>query len=173
MNARIITLITIIACLALFRIVPHPPNVAPVIAMALFAGTYFTDKRLAFIVPLLAMLLSDIFIGFHALMSFVYIGVVIAVLWGSVLRKKISAVNVLLITTINSVVFFLITNFGAWLVMPELYPRTISGLMTAYIAAIPFYQNSLLGDLLFASVLFGGFEFAKRQFSRLQEFDYH
>jgi hypothetical protein len=167
MNLRLLALISVVSALALYRILPHPMNFTPVMALALFAGAKCDDTRTAFLLPLLAMLLSDLFIGFHSTMLFVYGGMALAVVLGLVIRQRRGVVAVALAALAGSLGFFVITNFGAWLYSPELYSRDWAGLTAAYIAAIPFYQNSLLSDALFTALLFGGWAFAERTFPRL------
>ncbi|MBN1377877.1 MAG: hypothetical protein JXA04_01425 [Gammaproteobacteria bacterium] len=166
-NLRLLTLVALILSVSLFRLLPHPPNFTPVLAVALFAGAQFTDRRLAFLVPLLAMLAADLFLGLHATLPFVYGAIALMVLLGVWLNKRITVTYTALTTVTGSLLFFVITNFGAWLVLPELYARSIDGLVAAYIAAIPFYQNALAGDLLFTVVLFGGFFLLGRSFPKL------
>ena len=163
MRTRLVTLSVIIFAIALFRWLPHPPNVSPVAAMALFGGAYFADKRLAFIVPFLALLLSDLFIGLHDTMVFVYAGFALTVGIGIWLQRRISVTNVAAAAVAASVLFFLLTNFGAWLTS-GLYAQNFNGLMQAYVAAIPFFQNSLVGNLLFTAVLFGGYALIQKRF---------
>ena len=157
---------TIIFAIAIFRLLPHPPNVSPVAAMALFGGAYFTDKRLAFIVPFLALLLSDLIIGLHDTMIFVYAGFALTVCIGMWLQRNITITNVAISTVTASVLFFVITNLGAWMT-EALYPMTMNGLMQAYVAGIPFFQNSLLGNVLFTGVMFGGYALVRSRYPRV------
>ncbi len=168
MRAKIITLVAIIFGIAMFRLLPHPPNVSPVAAMALFGGAYFVDKRMAFIVPFVALLLSDLIIGLHSTMVFVYAGVALTVFIGMKIQSNIKPVTVAFSAVAASVLFFLLTNFGVW-VTGGLYPISIDGLMQAYVAGIPFFQNSLLGNLAFIAVMFGGFSLLQNKFFSLQQ----
>ncbi len=163
MRAKIITLVAIIFGIAMFRLFPHPPNVSPVAAMALFGGAYFVDKRMAFIVPFLALLISDLIIGLHSTMIFVYAGVALTVFIGMKIQSNIRPVTVAFSAVGASVLFFLLTNFGTWAV-GGLYPISINGLMQAYVAGIPFFQNSLLGNLVFIAAMFGGFSLLQNRF---------
>jgi len=156
MSTRFITLCVIVFSIALFRLLPHLPNVSPVAAMALFGGAYFADKKIALIIPFLALLLSDLFLGFHATMVFVYLSFGLTVLIGIWISHNKNLANVTLATLASSVLFFLLTNFGAWL-SHAMYPVTAQGLVQAYIAGLPFFQNTLIGNLFFSAVLFGGF----------------
>lgn len=161
MNSRLITLSLIIFAIAMFRLLPHPPNVSPVAAMALFGGAYFSDKRVAFLVPFLALLLSDLILGLHDTMVYVYAGFGLTVVIGFWISKNLNISRIALAAVGSSVLFFIITNFGAWFTS-GLYPMTIDGLMQAYVAAIPFFQNSLLGNLVFTALLFGGYAALQR-----------
>lgn len=167
MKFRLFALISIVSALALYRILPHPVNFTPVMAAALFAGARFDDTRMAFLTPLLAMLVSDLVIGLHSTMLFVYAGMAFAVACGLLIRRYRGLTPVASATLAGSLGFFAITNFGAWLYSPELYSRDWAGLAAAYIAAIPFYQNSLLSDAMFSALLFGGWALAERTFPRL------
>ena len=156
LSQQLITVSAIIALLALFRLLPHWPNVSPVAAMALFAGTYYADKRVAFIVPFLALFLSDLFLGLHNTMIFVYAGFAVTVMIGFVLKNRVTITNTAFAAISASVIFFLITNFGSWL-SSGLYAKTSTGLMQAYAAGVPFFQNSLLGNLVYSAIIFGAY----------------
>ena len=172
MRTGIYTITVIIFSLALFRLLPHWPNVSPVAAMALFGGAYFVDKRLALVVPFAALLLSDLIIGLHSSMLFVYAGFALTVFIGMQLQKRINVSNVLFAVVASSVAFFLITNFGAWMVhgaANAMYPATFEGLMQAYVAGIPFFQNSLLGNLAYSAIIFGGYHLLQKNVSVLKQ----
>jgi len=162
MNLRLSVIVSIILALAVYRVIPHPPNVSPVAAMALFGGAYFTDRKLAFVIPLIALLFSDLIIGLHNTLPFVYGAFAVTVLMGIWLRNRIGVMTVAVAAVGASLLFFLVTNFGAWLLIPGLYPQTLEGLMQSYVAGIPFYTNTLIGDLFFTAVLFGGFHLLER-----------
>ena len=146
---------------AFIRLLPHAPNFAPIGAMALFSGTYL-DKKTAFLLPLGAMLLSDLFIGFDSLSSrlTVYGSFALVALIGVWLRSHRSIGNVILASLSASVLFFIITNFGVW-AFGTLYPKTIEGLVACFIAAVPFFRNTLAGDFFYTTVFFGGYEVIK------------
>ena len=151
----------------MFRLLPHLPNVSPVAAMALFGGAYFADKRMAFLVPLLALFLSDLVLGLHNSMIFVYAGFALTVAIGFLLKGKVTITNTAFATVVSSVLFFLLTNLGAWMTS-GLYARSAEGLMQAYVAGIPFFQNSLLGNLAFVAVIFGGYHLLQKNVSSLR-----
>jgi len=167
--SRLLAILSLIIGVSLFRFLPHPPNFTPVLAVALFAGAQFTDKRLAMLVPLLAMFIADIFLGLHATVPFVYGAIAIVTLLGMGLQRRRNITRTTATAVAGSLIFFIVSNFGAWLTMPELYSRTTAGLFSAYIAAIPFYQNELAGTLLFSALLFGVFYGLERSFPRLVE----
>ena len=166
MRAKLITISGIIFALAIFRLLPHLPNVSPVAAMALFGGAYFADKRMAFIVPFAALFLSDLFLGLHNSMIFVYAGFALTVSVGFLLKNRVTVTNTALALVVSSVLFFLLTNFGAWMTS-GVYVKSAEGLMQAYVAGIPFFQNSLLGNLVFAAVIFGGYRLLQNNVSAL------
>ena len=168
MKTRVITITAIIFALALFRILPHLPNVSPVAAMALFGGAYFADKRMAFIVPFVALFVSDLVLGLHDSMIFVYAGFALTVGIGFQLQKRVSLTNTAFAVVVSSVLFFLLTNLGAWMTS-ALYAKSAAGLMQAYVAGIPFFQNSLLGNLVYAAVIFGGYHLLQKNVAVLQE----
>ena len=145
---------------AFVRLIPHPPNFAPVAAMALFGGAYFTKKWAAFLVPLAAMFVTDLILGFHPTMWAVYLSFVSIVMIGMLMIKQKKVTNIFLASVAASVVFFVITNFGVWLSTPY-YEKTSVGLAACFTAAIPFFHQTLLSDLFFVAILFGLFEILK------------
>ena len=155
---RVIVGLFIIVIAAFSRLLPHPPNVTPLVAMALAGGVYF-DKKYAFILPILALVVSDIFLGFHATVPFVYGSFLMIVLLGVWLKSHKKVVTVAAGSIASSLFFFVVTNFGVWLTGGGwYYPKTLSGLVECYVLALPFLQNALLGDLAFTAVIFGLFE---------------
>lgn len=169
LRPHFLAVIGIIALAAIFRFLPTPPNFAPVAAMAMFGGAYFADKRLAFLIPLVAMLLSDLFIGFHGLMWAVYLCFIAMVGIGIWIASRKSTGTIIAGALTGSILFFLVTNFAVWATGAGVfYPMSLEGLMMSYTAAIPFFHNTLIGDLVFTGVFFGGFELAKRYFPSIR-----
>jgi len=175
MNKRLITLGAIIGVAALSRLLPHPPNVTPIAAMALFGGAYFRDRKMAFLLPIAAMFLSDLVLGFTvygmALMKFqpvVYLCMLLAVGIGRLIQNQRAVLKIASASLASSVVFYFVTNFAVW-AFDSWYPKTWSGLIACYAAAIPFFRNSLIGDLFFATLLFGGFTVLERFWVSLRE----
>ncbi|HEV7349518.1 DUF6580 family putative transport protein [Telluribacter sp.] len=169
-NIRLVTLAVIVLAAALSRLLPHPFNFTPIGAMALFGGAYFGRKYLAFLVPLSAMLISDLLLGFHGSMWAVYGSFILIVLIGMGLLRKITVGRVLAASTLSSILFFLITNFAVWYHAGSMYPQTPAGLLACYVAGLQFYQqelfgnlflNTVMGDLFFTTLLIGGFEWLK------------
>lgn len=138
------------------RWLPHPANVAPITAVALFSGVYL-NKKTAIVLPLLSMLLSDLIIGFYGpMMVFVYGSFLLSSLIGFIVRKSPSKKKIIAASLCSSVLFFLITNFGVWFA-GTMYSKDVSGLLTSYVAGLPFFRNTLLGDLFYTTVLFGAY----------------
>jgi hypothetical protein len=160
---RLITLTMIILAAAVSRILPHPDNVAPIAAMALFGAAQFERKWLAFAVPLLALLISDAFIGFYEHMYVTYVGFIAVTCIGLLLRGHVKPLPVVGATLGASVAFFLITNCALW-IHYDLYPKTLEGVTTGYIAALPLFRNTVIGDLFYSALLFGGFALAERRY---------
>jgi hypothetical protein len=155
LSPKLYVVLTMILAGVMMRLIPHWPNFTPIAAIALFGGTFLKRKELAFLVPVLAMLLSDLIIGFHSTMLPVYLSFIAIVGMGLVLQKRLTVVNTLSAALVSSVLFYLVTNFASWTsgLMP--YPLNVAGLMQSYIAGLPFLFNGILGDLFYTSVLFG------------------
>jgi len=150
-----------IAAGVIIRILPHLPNFAPIAAMALFGGTYL-NKKYALIIPLAALLISDLFIGFYNpwIMLSVYGSFALIGLIGLWLKNHKTVTNVLGASIFGSIIFFLISNFAVWAVPGKLalYPQTWQGLIQCYTMGLPFFRNTLLGDLFYVGVMFGLYE---------------
>ena len=162
----IITLMIFAA--AFVRLIPHPPNFAPIAAMALFGGAYFSKKWAAFLVPIAAMFITDLILGIHSTMWAVYLSFAVIVIIGMVMIKQKKISNIFFASVASSVVFFIITNFGAWVSSP-FYEKTLTGFAACYTAAIPFFHQTLLSDLFFVGILFGLYHLVKSKFPLLAE----
>lgn len=140
------------------RIIPHAPNFTPIAAMALFGGAYLGRKQ-AFILPILAMILSDFIIGFDSvpMRLTVYGSFLLMVLAGFWLKKHNKFGGVLAASLFSSILFFATTNFAVW-AFGTMYPKTLAGLTESYVFAIPFFRNTLLGDLFYSGAFFGGYK---------------
>jgi hypothetical protein len=166
-HSRILAILSAILVAAVLRLVPHPPNFTPIGAMALFSGAYLGRKPLAFAAPLGALLLSDLVLGFYHGQATVYFSVALIVMLGMIALSRVSPLRVGAAAIASSILFFVITNFGMWL-FSGIYPRTLAGLEACYVAAIPFFQNTVAGDLFYATLLFGGFKLAETLVPRLR-----
>ena len=154
---------------ALLRLIDHPANVSPIMAIAIFSGAYFADKRFALLIPIGAMLLSDLFLGYYLVSLFVYAGFGIGIFIGYLIKSQVKIQNVFLASLIGSLVFFVITNFGSWLTDPMYQPLTTESLIRCYALAVPFFRNTLLGDLAYVTVLFGSFALAEKYVPALEK----
>lgn len=152
---------SLILLAALSRLLPHLPNFTPIAALALFGGVYL-DKKHTFIVPLAALLISDYLLGFHNGMMWVYGSFAAIGLLGLWLRNHQGVTTTIGTTLLGSVLFFVVTNFGVWISSHSTYPPTFSGLIECYVAAIPFFRNSLFGDFTYVTAMFGTYELTKK-----------
>lgn len=152
---NILPFVWVVAVASLMRILPHPPNIAPVAGLALFSGAYL-KKPVSFILPLLIMFISDIFLGFSSVSFFVYASFFLIVFIGKIAIRKTSFTNIAYSSVLSSILFFIITNFGSWLTT-NMYQKTLSGLLSCYIMGIPFFRNTLIGDFAYSMVFFYGY----------------
>ena len=155
-NKKERVLISFIIVAVLVRLFPHPPNVAPITAVALFAGTHFSRKHWAILMPILAMSVTDVFLGFSMITPIVYLAFVGVTALGFVL-KKMNIGTVLL----SSLLFFVVTNLGVWFLY---YPLTPEGLMICFTLALPFFGYAVVGDLFFSAALLFGYRYAAKRF---------
>lgn len=140
------------------RLLPHPPNFVPIAAIALFGGVYLS-RKVALILPIAVMMISDIFIGSYdiKLMIFVYVSFLICVLLGFWLKKRKKWQTVLGGSILSGIIFFILTNFAVWIFTPW-YAKSIYGAIQCYTMALPFFRNTLLGNIFYTGVLFGSYE---------------
>ncbi len=154
------------------RFLPHPPNFSPIAAIALFGGVYLS-RKIAFIVPIVVLIISDIFIGYYefSLMAAVYGSFLLIVVLGFWLKKHKKWYTVLGSSVLGALLFFIITNLAVWAITPW-YAKTISGLIQSYLMALPFFKNTLLGNLAFVSIFFGAYEAIRvpvsKKFSKIE-----
>ena len=164
-DARMKLITAMIVGAAILRLLPHPSNFTPIGAMALFGGCYIANKRMAFVIPLGAMLLSDVLIqlingtGFHPGMIWVYGSFALITCLGFLLRGKEQRPTIMVTSLIGSILFFVVTNFGQW--ATGYYGYTSNALLTSFVMGIPFFGGTIMGDLSYNLVLFGGFALAK------------
>ena len=156
MNKRELLLVVFCVFAILMRLVPHPPNFTPITSLTIFGGVMFNKKWIGMLLPLLVMFISDLFLGFSMITPWVYGSFLLI----SLISKNINTKNILM----GSILFFIITNFGVWILG---YPKTWEGLFLCYTMAIPFFINSILGDLFFSNVLKYSFQFTEKKILKL------
>ena len=139
----------IIFSLFISRIIPHPPNFTPILASAIFAPYVIKSKYSSIVVILIAMFISDLVLGLHKLMVFIYIPILIILLFSDYLKYKLSEnINFLFLCILGPLIFFIISNFGVWLVY-DYYTNNLIGLLNCYILAIPFFKNTLFSTVIY------------------------
>lgn len=158
---RIIALTILILAAVLLRFLPHPPNFTPIAALALFSGVLFRDRVMALAMPIGVMLVSDLFLGWHNTIPYVYVAFALMVFLGRSIRNQATVGYIAGGGITGALLFFLITNFGVW-ISGTMYPATWEGLIAAYVAAVPFLHNMILGTLFYSAVFFGAFHLAER-----------
>ena len=147
--------ISLVLILAFSRLIPHPPNFTPVIAVAIMSGYLFKNINISFLILLFAMLISDLFIGFYENLIFVYLSLILITFIFHKISSKINFKNLFIYGFAGSVIFFVVTNFGVWAlgspgVQDIAYEKSLSGLIQCYILAIPFFGNTFLSTLIFS-----------------------
>lgn len=168
-KVRLIVLSALIFGLAFLNIFfKDIPNFSPIAAIALFSGTFFSNKKLAFLIPIAAIFISDLFVGLHSLMWAVYLSFALVVVLGTTI-KRVAPLKVVGLSLLGSCLFFVITNFAVW-AQGSFYPSSFGGLMECYYMAWPFFKNTLIGDLSFNVVLFTAFSFAEHRIPALRLF---
>ena len=182
MKKNIILIIALVAIGVLGRLIPHPPNFTPIIAIALLASHVFKNKWIVILTPLMAMWISDLvlnnyrytghhdggFLVFSSSSLWVYGPIICIALLGTVLIKKVKISNIALSSISGSLIFFLVSNFGVWIsgtisidgVLTPMFSKSLSGLITCYTVALPYFGNQLVGDLLYSATLFSSYSFA-------------
>ena len=144
---------------ALSRFVPHPANFAAIGALGIFAGLYAKNWKQALFLPISARLVSDLLIGFFSpgVMISVYLSTAIGAMLGVLAKRNKNILTVGSATIASAIIFFILTNFAVWQ-FDHIYPVNLPGLLESYTMALPFFRNSLLGDLFYTGVLVGGYE---------------
>jgi hypothetical protein len=179
-NPRIVAITTLVLIAGLSRFL-QIPNVTAMGAMMVFGGAYFNNRLASLFVPLATLFVTDLvlnnvvfasfnkgqFVWFYGGAAWQYGSFAAIIVMSWFLLKKVDAKNVFVASITGTLFFYIVTNFGSWLGMPQLYTQDLSGLAMSYIAGLPFLVNSLGGDLFFCAVLFGGFEWAQRRFPLL------
>ena len=169
-NTNIHLLLLVVLIFALARILPHPWNITPVGALAIFSGAYL-DRRVALALPISVLLVSDLFIGMYSavVMVFVYIGIMLSAIIGRMsLKHKRTLPRIGIAVTGSAFCFYLVSNFGMWLAV---YPTNLNGLIQCYINGLPYLVRSLAGDSIYTLLLFGIYEAGRQmlEFNRNNE----
>jgi hypothetical protein len=176
-KTSILIAVLLIIAAAFARLIPHPPNFAPIASLAIFGGAVIKNNKYALVLPLGALLLSDILFelftttkGFYDVSQiFVYASIVIITFLAARIRQ-VNTLNIFLACLWSGVIFFALSNFGTW-ATGQLYPRTLNGLIECYAAAVPFYNNELFGSMFlntllsnvfFTGLLFGTYTLVKK-----------
>ena len=141
--------LVLILIMVLSRLIPHPPNFTPIIAIAMMSGYFFKSLNFSILILLISMLLSDLFLGLYNNMIFVYASLFIIVLYFFKINKKINYKNLFFLGLGSSLVFFIISNFGVW-IMENMYEKNLNGLINCYLLAIPFFKNTFISTLFFS-----------------------
>ena len=162
LNPRFWLSLALVIAGVVLRVVPHPWNFAPIGAIALFAGAHFERRSFAITIPLVTMFIGDSIIGYHALMPAIYATYALIAVIGMLLRNHRNSIpaiggSVLLSATI----FYVITNLAVWAIGTT-YAKTMAGLIACYVAAIPFFGNTLASDALYTACFFGIFAISER-----------
>lgn len=174
-NNNFYLVLGLILIVAFSRLIPHYPNFTPLCAIALFGAKYFNNNYMAYILPLFALWVSDVIINnfvlgeyfndftlFYSGFYWQYGSFMLITLFGRLTLKNISVSKILGISISSSLIFFVISNFGVW-VSSAFYPNTISGLISCYVAAFPFYYGTLGGAIFYSFFLFGSYEYLSRR----------
>lgn len=162
------------------RLIPHPPNFAPIGGMALFGAAYYNHRIWAFVIPVVSMWISDLllnnvvygvffdrFLWFYDGAWFTYGAFILITLTGMFTLRKVRVPNLFFSAMGASVIFFIVSNFGVWF-SGTMYPKDLSGLMACHTAGIPFFKNTVIGDLFYTGLLFGAFELSTRHLPALR-----
>ena len=153
--------ISLIFLLVFSRLIPHPPNFTPIIAVAIMSGYLFKNLYTSLLVLVSSMLISDIFISFHGNMFFIYLSLFIITYFFYKISNKINIKNFFFYGFFGSLIFYIISNFGVW-ILSDMYAKSLNGLFSCYFLALPFFKNTLFSTLIFSYIaLFADFFYKK------------
>ena len=147
-NKNLLLVLGIIGVLTLSRLIPHPPNFTPILGMAVFSGAIINRRLIAYLISLVAMLISDLYLGFHSGMPIIYFSLALCVLIGTFIEARVTILNFALGISAGVIVFYLITNFAVWY-GSGMYDYSFSGLITCYVMALPFLQNTIISSMIY------------------------
>ena len=145
--------ISLILILAFARLIPHPPNFTPIIAVAIMSSYFFRNIYLSFVVIIISMLLADIFIGFYGHIFFVYLSLLLITAVFTQIGRTIKIGNLFIFGFFGSLIFYLVSNFGVW-ALSGMYEQNLVGLVECYILALPFFTNTFLSTIFFSYAVF-------------------
>ena len=151
-----LVLVAVLIRIAGTRLGLFPRNFSTIGAMTLFAGATLRPRWLGVSVAAIGLLATDLVLQHNPQWLSVYLPYIIIAIAARSLKPGQSVRSFALATVSASLIFFVVSNFGVW-AMPEMYDRSLAGLATCYLQAIPFFQNTLAGDACFGIVLFGSF----------------
>ena len=146
------------------RLIPHPFNFTAIGALALFSGSVIANKKLAFLIPVAAMLVADAILGFHSSMIPVYLCFILTVWIGMTMVRRINLLSVPSGALMSSILFFLVTNLPFWYADISLYPLSWKGTIESYTAALPFFGNQIAGDLFYSVTLFSAYYVLRQRY---------
>ncbi|KKP87140.1 MAG: hypothetical protein UR89_C0006G0016 [Candidatus Roizmanbacteria bacterium GW2011_GWA2_35_8] len=157
LNRKLLANILIILLAVFARLIPHAPNFTPIGGLAIFSGSHFKSK-LAILIPLLSMIVSDLFLGFHKTIPYVYLSFIAIYFLGRLIKNEITFNKTIIVSLSSSMLFFLVTNFGVW-ITGSIYQKSIFGLMQSYIMGLPFLRNTLISDLFYSLTFIYGYKY--------------
>ena len=163
----IILAVILILAAAISRVVMYPHNFSPIIGMAIFSGAVVNDRRLAFVLPIVSMFLSDVMFevfniapGFWGWGQLVGYGILALITVIAFNLKKINVVNVVAYSLISSVIFFILSNLSFFILdnpIYHTYTNDAKGFLNCFVQALPFFRTSLIADLVYSGALFGAY----------------
>ena len=157
---------------ALSRLTNHHWNFTAVGAAAFAFALLFPGDKKMFFIPLVSLFISDLFLGFHDTMLFVYCGYMLALVPFMLVAKNSTQLQKVLTVLSGSLIFFVVSNFGVWAV-GQLYPQTLTGLIETYVMGLPFYRNQFLSDIMLTPALFYAFKMMSYQLAAKSAQDNH
>ena len=162
LNNKLLILLVFVGLVAFavtMRLLPHPPNFAPIAAIAIFSGALL-PRRYAYILPLVAMIISDIFIGLHPLVYATWGSFALIAIMAEYTMRGPNISKMVGTTLAGSLIFFVISNFAVW-AQGTMYSQNFAGLVQCYYNALPFFRNTAMGDLTYVAILFGAYFIVK------------
>ena len=151
MNKELLGAVLLGVAIFTFRFIPNPDNFTPLLALTLGVGFLGRGNWYVFLIPVVAMLAADLNFGLYPGWAFTYIPLVAIAYLGTTSQPKFTRMAGLAFSA--SALFFIVSNFGVWM-SSGMYPKTMEGLWTCYLAAVPFFHKTLAGTLVYTGLLF-------------------